>query len=266
MTRPNNLILKKIQDSAGFGRVPLYYVSETDSTMGLARWMSREGYPDGTAVRTDFQRAGRGRGAERRWASARGKGLLMTVLLRQLPSPCSPESLPLRAGLAAARLLRRTLPEGRVRVKWPNDLILDDGKVGGVLCEGGKNGFLAGVGLNILQENFSGEGYRFPPSSLRIAAGSGTGDWSLDCLAAQFQLQFLDILGDSGEEWRQELEASLYWKGSSVSFLPGQAEGGGRPVRGVLAGIDDRGGIRLFLSREKGEQVFYAGEIKAGAD
>jgi len=101
------------------------------STMDVLHELAQGGAPAGTAVVAEEQTAGRGsRG--RHWASPIG-GLWLSVLSR--PATAGLELVSLRAGLAVAELLERLGVSGRIMIKWPNDLMLDDRKTGGLLCE-----------------------------------------------------------------------------------------------------------------------------------
>ena len=86
------------------------------------------------------QTAGRGRRG-RYWKSPPG-GLYMSVVVENEPL------LPLRAGLATRDALQLHCP-GRIGVKWPNDLLCDGAKLGGVLCEAEGTRTVAGIGVNL---------------------------------------------------------------------------------------------------------------------
>jgi len=114
----------------GVPRVELY--GDVTSTLDIAHPLARDGAPEGTLILAERQTAGRGRSG-RAWASEGGAGIWMTLVAR----PCDDaalEVLSLRVGLAAARALE-AFTDGEVRVKWPNDLMLDVGKLGGILIE-----------------------------------------------------------------------------------------------------------------------------------
>ena len=125
-------------------------LARTPSTMDVLHELAREGAAAGTAVVAEEQSAGRGsRG--RSWSAPRG-GLWLSVLAR--PAMAALELLSLRAGLAVAGLLANRGAGDRVRVKWPNDLMLDERKVGGILCEARWQGdmpawVVVGLGLNV---------------------------------------------------------------------------------------------------------------------
>jgi BirA family transcriptional regulator, biotin operon repressor / biotin---[acetyl-CoA-carboxylase] ligase len=129
---------------------PLIRLTTVPSTMDALHALGERGAPAGTAVVADVQTAGRGsRG--RSWASPAG-GLWLSVLAR--PAVTGLELLSLRAGVAVAEALDRLLMGDRIALKWPNDLMLNDRKAGGLLCEARWQGtapawVVIGLGLNV---------------------------------------------------------------------------------------------------------------------
>jgi len=107
---------------AGLGR-PRLHLRETGSTSERARALALAGAPHGTVVTAGRQTAGRGRQG-RAWSSPPGS-LSLSLVLRGHDA-----LLPLRTGLAVADVAG---PEARV--KWPNDVLVEGGKVAGVLAE-----------------------------------------------------------------------------------------------------------------------------------
>jgi BirA family transcriptional regulator, biotin operon repressor / biotin---[acetyl-CoA-carboxylase] ligase len=122
-----------------------------DSTMDLLHGLAAEGAGAGTVVVAGEQTGGRGsRG--RGWRSPSG-GLWLSLLLRP-SSAVGIELLGLRIGLAVTEALAALSPGVPVEIKWPNDLMLDDRKLGGILCEARWQGeslawVVAGVGINV---------------------------------------------------------------------------------------------------------------------
>ena len=107
-------------------------LESTTSTMDVAHKLAGQGAQTGTLVLANEQTAGRGRGGNI-WASAPGAGLWLTLIER--PADTSGlDVLSLRVGLAAAGALDRFAVEP-IRVKWPNDLYIDRGKLAGILVE-----------------------------------------------------------------------------------------------------------------------------------
>ena len=130
---------------------PLHRLGRIGSTMDHLHELAAGGAPAGTAVVAEAQTGGRGsRG--RVWESPPG-GLWVSVLYRPATA-AGAELLSLRLGLAVAEALDGMAPGVRIALKWPNDLILADRKVGGILCEARWQGespgwIVAGLGLNV---------------------------------------------------------------------------------------------------------------------
>lgn len=117
------------------------------STNDRASELARSGAPRGTVVLAEAQSAGRGRRGLP-WHSAPDAGLWMSLILD--PVRAAP-TLPLLVGLACAEGIEAAVGSARVRVgvKWPNDLMVHDRKVGGILCEAGPHGVVVGIGINV---------------------------------------------------------------------------------------------------------------------
>ena len=111
--------------------------------------LAGEEIPDGTAWATTRQTAGRGR-LGRVWTAPDGEALAISLWMTGAPHPAAS----LLLGLAVTRTMRQ-LTGADFRLKWPNDSICADRKVGGLLCEavcmGEVQGTVAGVGLNLLE-------------------------------------------------------------------------------------------------------------------
>ena len=158
--RYDGVSVATIADGLGLHRVDAY--TTIGSTMDAAHALGAAGEPAGTLVVADEQTAGRGRQGNA-WRSESACGIWLTLLER--PTDGSGlEVLSLRVGMAAARALD-AFAEGPVRVKWPNDLYLRGGKVGGILVEarwrGARPDWVAiGIGVNV-----------DPPGDLPRAAG-----------------------------------------------------------------------------------------------
>lgn len=97
---------------------------------------------------TDHQVAGRGR-LDRRWDAPPGTNLLVSIAMA--PVPAVPAEATHRVGIAALRAARGIVSDGVVALKWPNDLLLDDRKVAGILAQRSSvtDAVVVGLGLNI---------------------------------------------------------------------------------------------------------------------
>lgn len=235
-----------------------YWIESTTSTMDEARLLAPAS--DFGIVIAGSQRSGRGRLPGRSWVSEPGASLLATLWFPAAAFGQAP--LPMIAGLAVARAAaawargaiggERGLV-GRLALKWPNDVLLDDRKLAGILCEGSAGIVYAGIGINCRQSSFEGD-YRTRPTSLYLATGSSP---ELLEIAALLARAFEDLRAEP-RAWKAEYERLLAWKGRLVVFREG-LEGPER--KAVLRGVDDAGALLLA---EGGPRDGYAGDGYAG--
>lgn len=122
-----------------FGHVEVH--ATLDSTQRL---LVTEGGPDGRVVVADHQTAGRGR-VGRTWTDVPGAMLMFSALLRAIPSEHA-ASMSLVAGLAVARAVG---PDVHARLKWPNDVLVAERKLCGVLGELVGDAVVIGIGINV---------------------------------------------------------------------------------------------------------------------
>ena len=134
----------------------LHLLEDTPSTNSTAMSLAQDGAPDGTVVLADAQTSGRGR-LGRPWYSPPGKNLYCSIILRRaMPSDQVSRWLswvPLLSAVAVARSIQVTSGL-RPSLKWPNDILIEQRKVGGLLCESSgmatANSFvIVGIGLNV---------------------------------------------------------------------------------------------------------------------
>ena len=211
--------------------------------MAEARALLAVGDNTTQAVLADYQTAGRGR-LDRVWHTfAAPHSMACTYLVRQ---PCA--HLPLLASLA---VLEGVGGEG-LRIKWPNDLLLNGQKVAGILCEGlSPNLYLVGVGLNIrapevLPEGFLGAFLNSPEAPATIARRIGaclfnnlalysTQGW------AAFQNNYARACSTFGQQ--------IVWRGGAGNIeLTGLARGLNQ--QGHLELVADDGTVHIIPSGE----------------
>ncbi len=144
-----DLINAALGDHARRFHVEVLDTCESTSTRLLD--LAEAGVPSGTVVVCERQTAGRGRRG-RNWLSAPGASLTFSLLRRFPPSPRSLAGLSLASGVAVARALEGMGAAG-VGLKWPNDILVGDAKLGGILVEtlndGGAQLAVIGIGLNV---------------------------------------------------------------------------------------------------------------------
>lgn len=123
---------------------------EVDSTNDVAKQFAVHGAPEGTVVISEIQRKGRGRKG-REWFSPKG-GVWMSIVVRPKVTPSQAAPLTLITGLAVAKTLSH-LYSLECRLKWPNDVLINEKKVCGVLTEISAeidriNYVIIGIGIN----------------------------------------------------------------------------------------------------------------------
>lgn len=120
----------ELKAKLGVPRIDVY--ESIGSTMDVAHAAAEAGAPAGTLIIADRQTAGRGRSG-RRWASAAGAGLWLTLIERPT-DPKALDVLSLRLGICLAPVLDSFTGQ-RVEIKWPNDLYVGGRKLAGILSE-----------------------------------------------------------------------------------------------------------------------------------
>lgn len=226
---------------------PHLHLRETSSTNDRARDLALAGAPHGTLVTAGRQSAGRGRQG-RTWVAPEGRALLASLLLRD-----PPPLLTLAAAVAIADVCAAAAPDGAVTIKWPNDVLLDDRKVSGILAEGRpQEGWaILGMGLNVavtlddLGPELSGTAGTLGLEPAQLGAVT---DELMVRLEAVLELSSADLL----DAWR----ARDALRGREISWNDGS---------GVAAGVDAQG--RLIVEVPGGDLVYLdAGEVHLSRD
>jgi BirA family biotin operon repressor/biotin-[acetyl-CoA-carboxylase] ligase len=259
----------------------VYYRETVSSTMDEARLLAARGEKHGAVIAAGFQEAGRGRGLNRGWTAERGKNLFFTILLRYSGLDAVPPAFTLRTGLAVSLAVEDFAPalKGRVRVKWPNDIMLIEtrsgadtaAKTAGILTESVPDAsgcvVYAGVGVNLAQTEFPPD-IRTKATSLLLACRSVSGGSGKTAYIAKDRFRLLEkILSrlypeiTAGQScWKERLEARLYRRGERIRFFAG-GPGAGLPVEGVLSGIGTDGELLITADGETESRAFITGEI-----
>ena len=233
-------------------------LDETGSTNDDARRLAQEGAPEGTVVLARSQRAGRGR-LGRTWHSPGGTGLYLSILLRPEEPLDRVGRYALVAAVATVETCRAAGASG-ARIKWPNDVLVADAKLAGILAELRSGGLTAelvlGFGIN-LRAPEGGFAEEIAERATSLAAVSGS-DVERAATAVALVRAF--------DLWVGRLRAGD-WDGvrnAFVSYAPGVTGSavtlhGGR--RGVTRGLDDSGALRVDTG--DGVHLVHGGESVA---
>jgi BirA family biotin operon repressor/biotin-[acetyl-CoA-carboxylase] ligase len=252
---------QRLGEEGNLAGIPVRLLAETDSTNEVAANLARTGAPSYTVVAAETQSAGRGR-LGKSWQSPAGSGLYFSLILRPALAPADLPKITLVAGLAVCLAVEKVarLP---LRIKWPNDILLGDRKLAGILAEtvavpGRRTAVVLGIGLNVnapttafpaaLREKatslFIHTGREYQRSELLTAIVT-----EIKRLIGRFEREgFADLL----REWRQRdayLGRELTWVARS-----------GEIVRGVSLGPDDHGELLIRDRRGRMHEIL-SGEI-----
>ena len=224
------------------------------STNDEARRLASEGAPHGTVVHADEQTSGRGR-FSRAWFSPPGN-LYLSVLLRLDLPPARGAELSFLSALAVADAVDALLPKQvRATLKWPNDVLVDGGKIAGILIEQSGGAHILGIGLNVLHEPRNPP---YPTATLVSAGGLATVDGARDILLDRLALH-IGVWSMRGfEPIRAAWLARAHPIGTTLRVNVGD-----RPEQGTFAGLNDDGA--LLLDTADGQLRIVSGDVGLAA-
>lgn len=244
----------------------LTFLPSINSTNAEGLRQAAAGEAGGLWIWAGEQVNGRGR-AGRGWTSQQG-GLYASLMLRPRVSLTTALQLPLLAGVAAHDAVL-SLAAGAglkpdVRLKWPNDILLGNAKLGGILLESASNGsgdnpvVVIGVGLNLVQPAAD---LGRPVTSLQAAgirAGAREAFAALAWTMAEWLARWNDGLGFEliREAWAVRAQSV----GAPISVRLGSDL-----ITGTFLGIDEAGALRLAMS-SGGERRITAGDVSFGIE
>ncbi|MHB8914808.1 MAG: biotin--[acetyl-CoA-carboxylase] ligase [Thiobacillus sp.] len=246
------------------GPVAPYYniqiIDATESTNSVLMHAAESGAPDGSVVCAEYQFAGRGRRG-RHWHSVLGGSLTFSVLWRFEEGIAALVGLSLAVGVAMARALNR-FSRFPVKLKWPNDVLVDFRKLAGILVEiqgdiQGPSFAVVGIGLNVRL-----------PTDQRESIDQAVVDLTemqvqvdLNHLLASCLVELKSVMDvmrrDGFSGLRAEWEANHAHAGQQVSLLLPDRQ----TVTGIARGVDDTGAF--LLQAGHGASVAYnSGDIR----
>jgi len=229
----------------------IIHLKRTTSTNDVAADLARRGAAEGTLVIADEQTAGRGRRGHA-WLAPPRRGLLCSLILRPMLPAARLPRLTMLAALACARAIQGLgLP---ATIKWPNDILINGRKVGGILAEADfagdrLNHVVVGIGINVNVEQADLTAISPQATSLAIEAGRRLSRWHLlRLLLAEFAVRYESMLQDEGQAVYKEWAQCLDTLGRDVTVT-----GHFGALCGRAESVDADGG--LFIRRNSGELV-----------
>lgn len=233
------------------------HFKEVDSTNDVAKRLALGGAPEGTVVISEMQRKGRGR-KEREWFSPKG-GVWMSLILRPKIGPSQIAPLTLVAGLAVAKTLSR-LYDLKCKLKWPNDVLINEKKVCGVLTEISAgidriDYVVAGIGINanIDIEIFPGE-FRGAATTLKNELNREIlRDELVEQLLEEFKKLYKIFQKQGFSKLKEEWKRSASTMGRKVRIITDR-----RTIEGIARDIGENG--ELFIETQEGIEKIISGD------
>ncbi len=235
----------------------LIFVPECYSTNDLAlQLLQTPNWIDGTVIITHNQTAGRGQRGNS-WFTEPGKNLTFSMLLKPALPVRDQFLLTLFVSLGIRDYLTARTQE-KVQIKWPNDIVSNDKKLGGILIENQLSGMsvsssVVGIGLNINQSRFPVQ----TASSLAIVAGK-TFDLGeeLELLLQHLEKRYLQMRDNKHQLMKSDYLTSLYRINERHQYLSPDDQ----LFEGIIVGVDDFGKLRVDLGNEV--RIFDNKEIR----
>ncbi len=249
--------LESIRKTAWAGKQIVYY-HVTDSTNIQAKRLAEEGFPHGTLVVAERQESGRGRRG-RFWESPEHAGVFMTILLRPDFEPKQASMLTIIAAMAVTKAIQ-TMMQLSAKIKWPNDIVLNDKKICGILTEMSTemdaiNYVVIGIGINVSNRQFGEEAAKIATS---IAIESGMQVHRVELIESVwewFEFYYDRFCKDGDlESIRKEYDACLVNRDRQVRILDPK-----EPFVGIAKGITKTG--ELIVETEEGMKQVSSGEV-----
>ncbi|MGA0568929.1 biotin--[acetyl-CoA-carboxylase] ligase [Rathayibacter sp. KR2-224] len=241
----------------------MYILPETGSTndhlSGLVDGMGPQILPEFTVVATDSQTAGRGR-LGRSWAAPSGTMLAASVLLYPHAAGIAPFSrlgwLPLIAGLAMTRSLASM--GATTELKWPNDVLINEKKVCGILAEVvGAEAVVIGSGVNLAM---SEDQLPVPTATSMSIVGAGTDpDWILATYLREFRTLYTSFAACRGDADASGIQMAVADACSTIGRIVRVQLPGAKDLVGLATGLDESG--RLVVESDGRRTAVSAGDV-----
>lgn len=216
-----------------------------------------------TVVTSLSQTHGKGQ-AGNVWESEPGKNLMFSMLLRPnlLAAPRARLfDINVITALAVREALSERITRHRVFIKWPNDILVEDKKIAGILTENQFSGFsldysIVGIGVNVNQRTF--EDYPMPATSLALESEEETDIEQLSKDIAKGIRKRIENLPASADDLRNKYHQHLYKLGSSEWYKTAQGE----IFKGTLEHVEENGLLIIRDDATGKERSFAFKQVK----
>lgn len=230
----------------------------TESTNKEAMQACQQSNAQGYLFLSEQQKSGRGRRG-RTWVSPFGKNLYISLVWGFEQGICSMEGLSLMVGVAQVRALESLGIKG-VQLKWPNDLLYNGKKLGGILIEingetSGRSQVIIGMGLNVAMPESSSSIIEQPWIDIAtISSEQPDRNQILAAILNQLILCLKEFKKLGFAAWVDEWHSLHAMQGKNVQLYVGK-----ELIKGICLGVDVSGVLRL--QTESGVKLFHGGEV-----
>ena len=236
-----------------------YHFDTIDSTNKKAGLLAKEGAPHGTLVTADVQEAGVGRRG-RSWSSEKDTGIYMSMVLRPEIDTDKASMLTLAAALAVQKAIEEVSQTETPWIKWPNDIVLNQKKVCGILTELSLAGttidyVIVGIGINVNNKAFPEEISQTASSLYQELGREIDRELLINTVWKHFKVYYEQFLqtGDISL-FQEEYENVLVNKEEKVRVLDPLGE-----YTGVAKGVSSEG--ELIVETESERKLVSGGEV-----
>lgn len=234
----------------------LVFVPECHSTNTIAlQFTQKPSATEGTVVITDHQTAGRGQRGNF-WEAEPGMNLTFSIIFKPFFLPAREQHfLTIMTSLAVRDYLLSRIAEP-VSIKWPNDILIDNKKVCGILIENQVQGpqimsTVAGIGLNVNQTEFGID----KTTSLKLLTQTVTPlNEALETLLSCIEGRYLQLRQQKYDGLMKEYLDCLYWRNEKHIFSSGNMN-----FEGTIESIGEDGG--LLIRTDEGIRSFQVKEL-----
>lgn len=260
---PDRMLIPEIRsglNTSVFGQRDIRRYEKTDSTNRRAKELAEDGAAEGVLVIAEEQAQGRGR-LDRTWFSPAGENIFISLIIRPHLPPGTASRLVILAAVAAAEALIETTGL-KAAVKWPNDILIGEKKIGGILLEMSMepdtvNYLIIGLGINV---NTPAE--RFP-EKLRGRATSVLAETGKTFPRVSLLRRFLELLEQKYFQSRKAGFDTVINRWKSLTDMPGRrvcVKTINESYEGVVVDLDCDG--FLILRNNSGEEIrLFSGDI-----
>lgn len=238
-------------------------LDEAASSNTLLLKRASQGEPSGSVIAVEWQSNGRGR-LGRTWHSGLGNALTFSLLWRFECGLSGLSGLSLASGIAVMRAFDVLNIKG-AQLKWPNDIVCEQGKIAGILIEAqgdmlGPSAVVIGLGINFSLPELILQRIEQPVSDLSQLVEHLP---SRNLLLATVLIKLADVLSEFSAGGfvglREEWERNHYYQNRTAELLLPD----GKSIQGIVRGVNNEGGLLVEIQSEVTNEIrtFHAGEI-----